>query len=146
MEDFSPFSPNIFAVCDDLFKVESDKCAAKLWTHHEIWQKFGENGENLQFLVLFKWPLLEPKMFIVHNICYLVTLTHHVFEHTMVQTYFAFGLTLDTNYVPMMSRVLIPNFYSYDFKLIMKSFLTLNQVWATTFCPQILGFFLGFPF
>ena len=33
--------------------------------NHQILQKFGENDENLQFFLLFKWQLLEPKMFIV---------------------------------------------------------------------------------
>ena len=48
-----------------------NKCAAQLEKLIIKYSKnFGKMKKNiLQLLLLFKWPLLEPKMFIVHYIC-----------------------------------------------------------------------------
>ena len=45
--------------------MESAKCAAEHGNIIKCRKNLGGNEENLAFLLIFKWPLLKPKMFIV---------------------------------------------------------------------------------
>ena len=64
---FFIFSKNFFCSIWWFFKVESAKYTVvvelgKIIKHSK---NFGEMKKTLHFLLLFKWPLLEPKMFTV---------------------------------------------------------------------------------